>query len=110
MRLFVAGLPVNPVFFVLGLILPVVVGSGLALSCDHCRARKEEERFVCNCLAGSPRLFLFILEHINILVDPLYFDVIVLHFIMQRQEVKGMANCAPLLEVGKRRLWRNVGV
>ena len=29
---------------------------------------------------------------------------------MQRQEVEGVATCAPRLEVGKKPLWRDVGV
>ena len=89
MRPLVTGLPVGPGFFSLVSILPVVVGLWVLLSCEHCRAREEEERFVSNCLSGLPRLLLCILEHINILGDPLYFEVIALHFIMQRQEVEG---------------------
>ena len=63
-------------------ILPVVVGPGVLLSCEHLHAHKQEECFVGNCLAGSPRLLLCILEHINVLGDPLYFDVIALNFFM----------------------------
>ena len=51
-----------------------------------------------------------ILKHINILRDPLYFKGVALHFIMQRQEVKGIATCAPRLELRKKRIWRDVGV
>ena len=80
----VTDISVGPGVLVLVSILPVVVGPGALLSCEHCCARGEEERFVGDCSAGSPRLFLCILEHINILRDLLYFEVIVLHFIMQR--------------------------
>ena len=45
-------------------------------------------------------LFLCILEHIYILGGSLYFKVISLHFIMQSQEVEGMATGAPHLDVG----------
>ena len=110
MRLVVAGIPACPGFFVLRSILPVVVGSGVALSCEHHRARTEEERLVGDCSSGSPCLFLCILEHTNILGDPLYFEVIALHLIMQRQEVEGMETCAPHLEVGEKLLWSDVGV
>ena len=51
-----------------------------------------------------------ILEHINILGDTLYFEVIALNLIMQRQEVEGIATCAPLLEVVKKCICRDVGV
>ena len=61
-------------------------------------------------MAESPRLILCILEHINILGDPLYFETIALNLIMKRQEVEGMANCAPHLDLGKQRLWRSVSV
>ena len=97
MRPLVTDFPIGPGFLVLGSILPVVVGPGLSLSFEHCRARGEEERYVINFSVGSSRLFLCILEHINILGYPLYFEVIALHFIMQRQEVEGMATCAPRL-------------
>ena len=91
-------------------ILPVVVGPGVLLSCEHLHAHKQEECFVGNCLAGSTRLLLCILEHINLLGDPLYFGVIALNFFMQRQEVEGMSTYAPHLGVGKKRLWCDVGV
>ena len=61
-------------------------------------------------MAGSPHLLLCILEHINILRDTLYFEVIALHLIMQPQDVEGISTCAPFLEVGKKCLWRDVGV
>ena len=96
-RPLVTGLPVGPCFLFLGLILLVVVGNRVSISCEHCRACEEEERFVGDCAAGSPHLLLCILEHINILGNPLYFEAIALHFIMQRQEVEGMATCAPRL-------------
>ena len=59
---------------------------------------------------ARPAFFLPIQEHINILGDPLYFEVIAPHFIMQLQEVECMTTHAPCLEVGKKRLWRDVGV
>ena len=110
MQPLVTGLPVGPGSLVLGLILPVVVDPGVSLSCEHCRDHEEEERFVGDCSAGLPRLFLCILDHINIIGYPPYFEVILLHFIMQRQEVEGMATCAPHLEVDEKRLWCNIGV
>ena len=110
MRPLVTCLTVGPGFLVLGSILPVVIGPWVSLSCEHHRDREEEERFIENCLAGSPRLLLCILEHINILGDTLYLEVIALHLIMQLQEVKGMENCAPHLEVGEKRLWHDVGI
>ena len=94
----------QPKFLFLGSILPVAVVPGVSLSCENIYACKEEERFVCDCLARSPRLFLCILEYINILGYPLYFKVIALHFIIQVQEVKGMATYAPCLEVGEKLL------
>ena len=94
----------------LGFILPVIVGTWLSLSFEYLCAREEEESFVGNFAAGSPRLLLCILEHINILGDPIYFKVIALHLIIQYQEVEGMETCAPHLEVGKKRLWRDVSV
>ena len=110
MRLFLADLPVSRGFFILGSISPVFVGAGVGNGCEHCHYHKEEERFTRDCSAGSPCLFLCILEHIYILGDPLYFDVIALHFIMQCQEVEGVATIAPRLEVGKERLWSYIGV
>ena len=110
MRPLVSDLPIGPYFLVLGLILPVVIGPGVSLSCEHCRACKEEESFVGDCSAGLPHLFLCILKHINIIGDTLYFEVISLHLIMQQQEVEGMSTCAPHLEVGEKRLWCDVGV
>ena len=86
-RPLVTGLPVGPGFLFLSLILLVIVGPWVSLSCENHRARDEEERFVGDCVAGSPRFLLCILEHINILRDPLYFKVIALPFIMQLQEV-----------------------
>ena len=74
--LFVAGLTVRPNFVGLGSILPVIVGTGLALSCEHPHAHKEEERFICDYSASSSRLFLCILKHIYIIGDTLYFEVI----------------------------------
>ena len=106
----VTGLPVGPGFLFLRYILPVVVCPWLFISCEHRRARKEEERLVGDCAAGSPRLLMCILEHINILRDPLYFEVIALHFIMQSQEVEGMVTCSPRLDVGEKRLWSDVSV
>ena len=110
MRPLVTCLPFGPYVLVLVLVLPVFVCLGVSLSCDLCCAREEGECFVGDCAAGSPRLFLCIFKHINILWDPLYFKVIVLHLIMQRQEVKGMATRAPHLEVDEKRLWHNVDV
>ena len=51
-----------------------------------------------------------ILENINILRNLLYFKVIALHFIMQRQEFEGMATCAHRFKVDEKRLWRDVSV
>ena len=96
-RSLVTDLPVGPVFLVLGSILPVVVCPGVLLSCEHHYAHKEKERFIVIFLAGWPRLFLCILKHINIHRDPLYFNMIALHFIMQRQEVKVMTTRASCL-------------
>ena len=109
-RLFVGGITISPGFSFLGSIFPVVVGAGLALGCEHHCACKEEERFVRDCLAGSPRLFFCTLGHTYILRDPLYFKVIALNLIMKRQEVEGLATGAPHLEVGEERLSRDVGV
>ena len=104
------GIPIGLGFLVLGLIFSTSVGLGVLISCDHSRACEEEDRFVGDCSAASLRLILCILKHINILGDLLYFEVIALDFIMQHQEVEGMATCAPHLEVVKKRLWHNVSV
>ena len=86
-------------FLFLGFILPVIVGTWLSLSFEYLCAREEEESFVGNFAAGSPRLLLCILDHINILGDPLYLEMIALHFIMQSKEVKGVPAGAPCLEM-----------
>ena len=57
-RPLVTSLPDVPGFWVLGLILSVIVGSGVLFSCENFRAREEEESFVGNCLAGSPHLLM----------------------------------------------------
>ena len=106
----VTDIPDGPGFLVLVLIPPVVVGPGVSFSCEHRRDSKEEESFVVNFSAGSPGLLLCILDHINILGNTLYFEVIALHFIMQHKEVEGVATCEPLLEVDEKCLWRDVGV
>ena len=82
MRSLVSCFPVRPCFVILGSILPIVIGFWISLLREHRRAGKEEERFVSDCVAGSPQLLLCILEHINILGDPLYFEVVALHLIM----------------------------
>ena len=109
-RPLVTGFPFSPGFLFLGSIPSVVICPWVSLSCEHRCACEEEECFVGNCLDRSPRLLLCILEHINILEEPLYFEVIVLNIIMQRQEAKGMATCAPRLEVGKKLFWCNVSI
>ena len=65
---------------------------------------------LANVWPALPAFLLCILEHINILGDPLYFEVISLHFIIQRQEVERMATCAPRLEVDEQSLWYNASV
>ena len=106
----VTGLPLVTGFLFLGLILSFVVGLWVSLSCEHRRACKEEERFVGDCSSGLHHLLLCILKNINIVGDPLYFEVIALHLIMQHQEVEGMATCALCLEVDEKCLWFNVGI
>ena len=51
-----------------------------------------------------------VLEHINILRDALKLEVLALHFIMQRQEVKGVPAGAPRLQVCKKVFWADLGV
>ena len=97
------------VFFI-GSILSIIVGSWISLRPEHPCASEEEERFFGDCVTGSPCLFLCILEHINILGDPLYFEVVVLHLIMLIQKVEGMTTCAPCLDVGKQHLWHNISI
>ena len=104
------GLPVGSGFLVLVSILPFIFGTWGLLSYEHFRDRKEEESFVGNCSSGLPLLLMCILENIDIIGDPLYIEVISLHFIMQLQEVDGMATCAPRFEVVKKRLLRDVGI
>ena len=70
MRPLVTDLTVGLGFLVLGSILPVVVVPGLFLSYYYRNARKEEERFIGDCLVSSPSLLLCILENVNILGIP----------------------------------------
>ena len=69
------------------------------LTCEHVRARKKDQGLVGDrffCPAGLP---LRVLEHVNVLGDSLNLEVVALHFVMQHQEVKGVPDDAPHLEV-----------
>ena len=87
MRSLLGYLPVGPCFIGLSPIFPVAICSWVSFRGDHFRTGKEEECFVGDFAAGSPRLLLCILEHIYILGDPLYFELVALHFIMQIQTI-----------------------
>ena len=89
--------PVSPWFVFLGSILPIVVGSRIMLRRKHFSAGEEEDHFVGDFAAGAPRLLLCILEHIDIIGYPLYFKVVVLHFIVQCQKFNFITTHAPPL-------------
>ena len=99
MRFLVGRLPFDPSFVGLGAILLVAVRPQKLFRCEHhCRC-EEKERFVSDRAAGSPRLRLGVLEHIDILGDALNFEVIALHLIMQCHKVEAVTTCASCLEV-----------
>ena len=65
------------------------------------RGGEKQEGIVGNGASRPAGLPLGVLEHMNILGDALDLQMIALHFVMQRKEVKGMPAGAPCLEVSQ---------
>ena len=98
---FVRRLPFGPRFVGLSAIFPVAVCPRQYFRGENRSRHEEKESFVCNRSIGSPRLLLGVLEHIYILGDSLNFEVVALHFVVQRHKAKGVMTHAYLLKVRK---------
>ena len=82
-------------------VLPGIVGPGEPLICEHRRGGEKQEGIVVNGASHPTGLPLGVLKHINTLGDALDLQMIALHFVMQREEVKGVSAGAPCLKVSK---------
>ena len=80
---------------------PGIVGPREPLTCEHRRGGEEQEGIVGNGASRPAGLPLGVLENINILGDALDLQMIALHFVMQRKEVKGVPDGAPCLKVSQ---------
>ena len=88
----------------------IIIGARKALTCEHGLTRKKEQGFIGDCSTCPSGLPLHVLEHVYVLGDALNLELVALHFIMQRQEVEGVPDSAPRLEVGNYVLGGNLGV
>ena len=93
--LLVGHLPLEPCLVSFRALLPIIISARKLLCCEHHGGEKKEQGFVGDYLPRSAGFPLGVLEHINILGDYLELKVIAMHFIMQKQEVKGLPDRAP---------------
>ena len=95
--LLVSKLPRRPRLVSFRPVLPGIVCLGEALTCEHRCQGEEQEGFVRYGASRPSGLPLGVLEHVYVLGDALDLQMIALHFIIQRMDVKGVPACAPCL-------------
>ena len=83
-------LPDGPILLVLSEALPDFVSTGEMLSRNYSVGRDEDQGGIRDGIACPIGFILGIFKHINVIGDVFRVQIVVLHFIFQRQNIEGM--------------------